>query len=584
MRILVILICFLGLPTLLFAQKSTSEKDQIEKKLKFYYGRVLEFRKLNDSDSALYYNDLLLEATPEIADALIIRYYQKVETYLHFSKTAEAYALALKVKKKYCQSDLYCDGCNYINGFLVEMMILIEDFEKALVYQNENCQVIRDPNWYYKKAQIQLKIGLQRDAIKTMNQGIQDLRKFDNSRIKCYNNAGLLFRDLNMYQEALDYYEKAIIGIQKTGQNKQLISTIYGNMGYCYHKLERYESAYIYLEKDVKGSLIYNNWDSYSLAMLDLMMLDSLTNNYESVIRRGQEVLQHKEIEYSRNTLSKLYLKLSQAYEKLGDRDSALEFHKKYADGLKVEEARINLLKQSFLKVNANNAIDLLESKLELEESLREKQLYSIEQREMRAKFWNLTILICSVFLIILVVLSVMRYRSNLRKKNEMNKIQLDLAKKEQVILEMKVEKEKESIRELCLELTLKSDFAQNLSNKIAELKDVPSSSKNEIELFVNNELLLKTNRAKLSDLIEQTGERFYGEIEKKHPNLTSNDLELSLMIQLKLTNKEIAIKKNITPASVKIAKNRLKKKMDLSADDDLNSYMEQFVQPDLRS
>lgn len=66
----------------------------------------------------------------------------------------------------------------------------------------------------------------------------------------------------------------------------------------------------------------------------------------------------------------------------------------------------------------------------------------------------------------------------------------------------------------------------------------------------------------------------FFKKIKDKHPNLTSGDLRLCVYLRLNLTSKEIAPLLNISPRSVEIKRYRLRKKMDLSREESLTSYI----------
>jgi len=113
--------------------------------------------------------------------------------------------------------------------------------------------------------------------------------------------------------------------------------------------------------------------------------------------------------------------------------------------------------------------------------------------------------------------------------------------------------------------------------NKLKDFDNISSSDLKSIDFFVQNELELKSTRAKLHHDIDKVGGKFFSVIQRKHQNLTEPDLKLATMVVMKLSNKEIAISKNITTESAKTAKNRLKKKLNLSEKDSLEEYLNNF-------
>ncbi|APZ45016.1 hypothetical protein BW723_01340 [Polaribacter reichenbachii] len=77
----------------------------------------------------------------------------------------------------------------------------------------------------------------------------------------------------------------------------------------------------------------------------------------------------------------------------------------------------------------------------------------------------------------------------------------------------------------------------------------------------------------------------FFSNFEKLHPNfnetlfkiapkLTSNELKLAAFLRLNLTSKEISKLLNINPDSVNKARYRLRKKLNLSAKEDLTTFI----------
>lgn len=67
----------------------------------------------------------------------------------------------------------------------------------------------------------------------------------------------------------------------------------------------------------------------------------------------------------------------------------------------------------------------------------------------------------------------------------------------------------------------------------------------------------------------------FYDRLSQKHPNLTQNEMKLCAYVKLNLSTKEIATHINIAPSSVEVARYRLRKKMNLESDTNLQEYIQ---------
>ncbi|MCE7996941.1 MAG: hypothetical protein HEP71_33575 [Roseivirga sp.] len=63
---------------------------------------------------------------------------------------------------------------------------------------------------------------------------------------------------------------------------------------------------------------------------------------------------------------------------------------------------------------------------------------------------------------------------------------------------------------------------------------------------------------------LESSNSRFQEQIKSRYPGLTSYDIRLCTYLKANLSTKEIALLLNITPDSVKKAKHRLRRKMQI--------------------
>ena len=66
---------------------------------------------------------------------------------------------------------------------------------------------------------------------------------------------------------------------------------------------------------------------------------------------------------------------------------------------------------------------------------------------------------------------------------------------------------------------------------------------------------------------------KFFKKVKKQHPELTSNDLRLCMYLRMNLNSKDIAPLLNISPRSVEIKRYRLRKKLQLEREINLNEY-----------
>ncbi len=72
----------------------------------------------------------------------------------------------------------------------------------------------------------------------------------------------------------------------------------------------------------------------------------------------------------------------------------------------------------------------------------------------------------------------------------------------------------------------------------------------------------------------ESVNKNFYSKIKSLYPDISPNDLRLCALIKLNLSIKEMAGILNISPDSVKTARYRLRKKMQLNTEDNLSEFI----------
>jgi len=158
------------------------------------------------------------------------------------------------------------------------------------------------------------------------------------------------------------------------------------------------------------------------------------------------------------------------------------------------------------------------------------------------------------------------------------------------------------------MELTKAQNEKEIIKIKNEQLKEEFKSKSNELaastlSIIKKNELLSKVKDQLLSNVEDKTTVRpiiniidkslnqnddwelfkeafnnadrkFLKKLKKAHPNLSPNDIRLCAYLRLNLSSKEIAPLLNISARSVEIKRYRLRKKMDLSHDDNLVNYI----------
>ena len=191
-------------------------------------------------------------------------------------------------------------------------------------------------------------------------------------------------------------------------------------------------------------------------------------------------------------------------------------------------------------------------------------------------------------FLMFLAVigLSLMAFRFYLIRRETILKQQV--LESEQAVLSLQNEK-------LATEIATKNNELMSKAVQMAHKNELLSGIKSDLE---NIKTASETERLKslrtltrtLESEIEnkeswdqfllyfnQTHQNFIQALQTKHPNLTQNDLRMCALTRLNMSNREMATLLNITIMGIEQSRYRLKKRLNLTVDDDLSRYLMTF-------
>jgi len=200
---------------------------------------------------------------------------------------------------------------------------------------------------------------------------------------------------------------------------------------------------------------------------------------------------------------------------------------------------------------------------------------------------WFLSYLAISLYVLSFIFILTMIhtiYRKYYKRQREklLEKTKRELALKEYEIKDQKLN-------------FLNKNLKQDIENKNKELASSTMSliKKNEFLNKIKNELKNTSDDEKLVSVIQiidkninnsddwkmfeeafnNADKGFFKKIKKVHPKLTANDLRLCMYLRMNLSSKEIAPLLNISPRSIEIKRYRLRKKINLERNVNLNDY-----------
>ena len=118
-----------------------------------------------------------------------------------------------------------------------------------------------------------------------------------------------------------------------------------------------------------------------------------------------------------------------------------------------------------------------------------------------------------------------------------------------------------------------KNEFLNSIKDELTKIKEAPTEIKRVLRI-INKNLNNNDDWKFFEEAFNNADKDFLKKIKEKHPSLTPNDLKLCAYLRLNLSSKEIAPLFSISIKSVEVKRYRLRKKMDLSRDESLTSYI----------
>ncbi len=99
-------------------------------------------------------------------------------------------------------------------------------------------------------------------------------------------------------------------------------------------------------------------------------------------------------------------------------------------------------------------------------------------------------------------------------------------------------------------------------------------NSESELKKLVSKYTIQDNSWRDFDNYFESVNKNFYTRLKQKYPDISSNDLKICALIKLNLSIKEMASILNISPDSVKTARHRLRKKLQLTTEENLTDFI----------
>lgn len=396
-----------------------------------------------------------------------------------------------------------------------------------------------------------------------------------------YNNLAAIYIKQDNYQEALDYALQALQVIDKN-KNGDMYHAILMNISTLYVTMD---------EMDLASSYLYNAREHFEKTG-NLSELSSVYSHLiETEYRKGNKNLA---IQYADKIERELIPNIENGELESRLRQSLSNFYQKIDD---YERAYQNLKLASILNdslYNANDARKLnnLERIYDNEQTLRENEFIIKEMQINKLKSdRSITAIVIALIILVIIIIFLM-IRSQLQNKLIRTNAQLAeqriaLQEKEKELQQIKEEELNQAIdrknRELssyALSYTRDNEFMANLSEELKRLLlEINPRDKEHKEHIRSILAQLKQhcsadNWQEFRYYFEQVHPSFYDHLEELSPGITQRQKRLCSMLYIGLSTKEISSITSREVRSIESARNRLRKKLEVPADETIQEFL----------
>ncbi|MEM6686810.1 MAG: tetratricopeptide repeat protein [Bacteroidota bacterium] len=442
-------------------------------------------------------------------------------------------------------------------------------------------------------------------AAKKIAESLQDSIQIAND----YSNIGSLYLRQKEYQKAITNFKEAaainakINEFQSLGRNYRLISLVYS-----YTENTDSTAYYAQKAKAVFTKINDTKWltelkyieAKVAVSEGDFTKAFTKLREYLAYVERENKV---NKIVNTHQLLAEIYLNLQQYPTALKSINDALRIANKndiQSSQVKAYKTRSDIFRKmnkpnlaladydryTLLSTNVLNADKIRKVKeVELNAAFEKKQLLdSLKFEEERKvllletenealqKKWYLALIVMLLFAVAMILYFGNNYFKKLKVRKQLEAQKLN-SKIDQLSTEISTKKEEisELMAETIMHLNTKEKITENL-NKLSKQEEGVSLTGILAELKA--EKLEDSKLVLLKKNIETLNYEFLKRLREQHPKLTKTDVEVCSFIKLGLSRKEISELRKTGLDAIKSTRFRLKKKLELTAEDSLDEYI----------
>lgn len=399
------------------------------------------------------------------------------------------------------------------------------------------------------------------DYEKSLEHKLKALKIYNENNDKYYatavlNDIGNTYYYSKNYNKSIEYLKQGLIGAEELNL-VDIKGTLLNNLGKAYAQINDFDNAFLNINKALKIAVETNNdykkieiFNNLGEAYNSGNNPKEALSNYNKAIILGEKFGKPTSLQIS-------YLNRSTTYSNLKQFELALKDFKQHKN--------INDSLYSAKKIQQIEELRTIydTEKKEQQIVLQENEIGLLEEKEKVSNLQKITLGGGLGLSTLVIGFGFYGFRQKMkRNKLEKEKVDAELAFK------------KKELTTHAMHLAKKSEVLENVKQKAKELKKLENGERSYQQLIqtINFDQQDDKNWENFTQYFEQVHKDFSKTVQIKYPEVTKNELRLMALLKMNLSSKEIATILNISSDGVKKARQRLRKKMQLSPEESLES------------
>ncbi|MFD2602070.1 tetratricopeptide repeat protein [Flavobacterium suzhouense] len=548
-------------------------------------------------------------------------------------KEAERIADQTIAKAKATQNDtLFLKGYYYrtlleVNSGVKEKAL--KDSELTLVYSDKLAEE-------YYKHKLFIVLGkyyvLQNEYAKAINYYLKARDYFEehndlNNLPVTYNGLGILYFEMGDFDGSISNFNKSFEIYNKLG-DKRGMAVFYANMGNVYMIKEDFVKAKKYQKECLDTFITLKDTVNIVSTMINLSNIESNLKNHESSLTMLNDALVLSEKIKDSRLKERIYLNYGITYYETHDLDKAKAYFNKQIEltkSIKFPRGRLDALEHlakiaknegkykdyadytgSYYKLKDSVYGSEIKQKIEELKWSNEFEKSELEKNLLRSKYdiekERSNYLIFSIVLVILISVLItgiiwLSYNGNKKTlkisqfeneklqeniireqiNNEKEKAENELLKLKSQQQELELDLKNREITSISVQLIAKNKLMTEIADLLERSKNSKAAIESDLKSILNQNQNQEKDWEQFREVFEKIHPNFFEKVKTKFPQLSTTDVRICAYIKIGMSLHEVSNLLNITMQSLHTSRYRIRKKLNLEADQNLDDFVNEI-------